>query len=359
MDFEVLSKENLDAFIERVNDFTESTYDDALFERVIEVEDFITETFSLRQMREIALLEPCGIANKKPLFALELKTANATRLKPDSNHVTINGSYIDMLYFGGASSLELLQSDVSKTIVFEPNLSTFNNRDYVKGYVKNVVTNNECGKDTYLRALIRSFSSLAFKNYENAKYLTKTEILDVLANEKPSGYGVMMVISNPENLSKYDNLGYSINYLKLNEKAGKNVIIVGGIPEDDGISNYHTLVYLDTPLLVDKYVNFKQVIVCSDVNAFNLSNLICDRLEFGKIFKSIVNSINVGNAKTPLEMYGSLDGVSLEQFAFALSVFIELEFITYNGAFRVNSSVKKDLSTSNIYTKVQTIISKE
>ena len=75
----------------------------------------------------IALLEPFGVANKKPLFAINANNLNANRIKPESPHVTINGTFIDLMYFSGADSLDFLHCDCDKTIVFEPTISIYNN----------------------------------------------------------------------------------------------------------------------------------------------------------------------------------------------------------------------------------------
>lgn len=258
-----------------------------------------------------------------------------------------------MMYFGGIDSLEFLLSDASKTIVFEPNISTFNNREYLKGHVKNVVSGVKCGNDVYLRSLIRALNTLPFKNYENAEYLSVEEIKKLLDKEKVSGYGIMFVLSNPENAKYYDNLEkFSINVLKLNEKGGKNVVVIGGIPENDDLSLYDTLVYLDTPLCVEKYVNFKKVITCNNLKCFDLTTISTDRAVLGKIFKDINSAVVYGGAKTIIDLYNGCNYASREQFAFSVSVFIELEFLTYNGAYSVNSKVKKELTNSTIYNKL-------
>ena len=248
-------------------------------------------------------------------------------------------------------------SDAEKTIVFEPNISSFNGRDYVKGYIKNVVSGVKYGADVYLRSLTRAFSSLAFKNYENAKYLTNSEINSVIESEKASGYGVMFVLNNPNNLQYFNTIKkFAISHLKLTEKGGKNCVIIGGVPENDDMVNYDTLIYLDKPLSVEKYVNFKTVIVNNEVNAFNLDGVSTDRLALASVFKGVVNAINSGANKTLLDIYNYVNGVSEVQFAFAISVFLELEFLTYNGSYSVNGSTKKELTTSTVYNEVRKII---
>lgn len=349
-----LLKENLQAFSDRVNDYVESHYAEEVFEKTVEAEEIITSKFSMRLAKELALLEPCGTGNRKPLFAVNGKSLNASRIKPDSPHVSIGGIAIDLMYFGGAESLEILQADAEKTIVFEPNLSVFNHREYLKGFVKWVVCNGDSGQDTYVRALARAFNTVIFKNYDDAVKTDLNGIKTVLANEKPSGYGTLFVITNPKNKALFPRINdYSVNVLKLNERGGKNCVIVGGIPENDDLSAYDKLVYLDTPVCVEKYVNFKSVIVNTETPSFNLDGLSTDRAVFGSVFKNIIALCSSGAMRSLYEIFKNVDsGYSVEQFVFCATVFCELEFLTFNGVYTVNTKTKKELSTSAIYSAI-------
>ena len=352
-----IKKENLQKFIEKVNDFTNANYDDSVFNRVIEVEDFIEEKFSMRQAQEIKLFEPFGVANKKPVFAINVGKVNANKLKPDSTHLSINGTYIDLTYFNGVNDLDLLLSDAEKTIIFEPTISVFNNREYLKGYVKTIVHGVSGGNDFYLRALTKAFNGIAFKNYPQTEYLNNESVKKLFNEYKPSGYGALFVINNPKNAELFPEINnYSVNLLKLNERGGRNVVIIGGFPESDDFSLYDTVIHLDNPFTVEKYINFNKVISNGELNAFNLDGISVDRSALGKIFIEIKNVITVSNVKTIGDLYAKTNCDNINLFAFAFSVFTELEFITYNGVYGVNTSVKKDLTTSAIYNAVYKLI---
>ncbi len=349
-----IKKENLHIFKNLINEYVENNYCDEVFERVIEVEEVISNKFSMRFAKELALLEPYGNGNKKPLFAVKGDNLNASKIKPDSTHISITGMPVDLMYFNGVSNLDLLLCDVTKYLVFEPNISTYNGREYLKGFVKNVVVENSYGLDTYIRSFIKALNGVSFKNYSGAVSVDTKTVKNILNDNKPSGFGTMFVLSNPENAKYFDEISkYSVNVLKLTERGGKNVVMIGGIPENDDFSAYTNLVYLDTPICVEKYVNFKTVTVNSEIYSFNLDNLTTDRGTFGAIFKNISALTTSGSYKTLSALYKEMESrFNVEQFAFAVSVFLELEFLTYNGVYSVNAKTKKELTSSSIYTGV-------
>ena len=132
-------------------------------------EDFLPSVFVCGEglgadkkfVRELNALEPFGVGNRRPLFTAEAGHTQARLLKPASPHVAIDGCGFDFMYFGGAKELDLLRSDVNKTLVFEYNVSTFRGREQLKGIVRSVVCRDTGAEETDLTAfefLVRSLA---------------------------------------------------------------------------------------------------------------------------------------------------------------------------------------------------------
>ena len=68
--------------------------------------------------KELELLEPCGVENRRPIFALSVAEAYASPIKYGSPHVSFSTPQIDMMFFGGYDFLPTLNSSSEKTVVF-------------------------------------------------------------------------------------------------------------------------------------------------------------------------------------------------------------------------------------------------
>ena len=89
--------------------------------------------------KEIELLEPFGVGNRRPLFTTDVKAVNSKPLKADSPHYSFNAGVCETLDFNGAYRAELLNYPIEKTLVFELNYSEFRGKEYVKGILKETV----------------------------------------------------------------------------------------------------------------------------------------------------------------------------------------------------------------------------
>ena len=129
-----LKAENLPAFENALDKYLSEKYGDEVFVQKQEVEAYTESEFTIGFARELNLLEPFGTGNKKPLFAVKCGALKPVPLRENSPHVNFSSDYIDLIYFGGARYSGLLRSSVAKTIVFEPNISTYNGQESLRGY---------------------------------------------------------------------------------------------------------------------------------------------------------------------------------------------------------------------------------
>ena len=264
-----IEEENLEDFAISLNEYITKNYKGLTLEKIVEVDCFIDGRFSERLTSEMALFEPCGQGNKKPTFALNVDSVKAYPIKEGSKHVAFSTKYNDFMYFNGLSSIELLKSNALKTIIFEPNLSNFKGRNYLKGYVRQV-------------AKVQDDSEI--KNLENLKDL----------------------------------------FFSLKTSSDVSFII------KEAKTKFNT--------------------------QLNLLNLSVDRGVFATIYKEIVKEVNYKKLSVSDAFKVDVSGQSQIQIAFAVSVFLELEFLQEkDGVIQVNKNSKSSLENSLIYKNIKNL----
>ena len=134
-----VSKENYEILRQRLNEYALTTFGGVSREKEIFVDIKAEREIPMRLAEEIEMLEPFGVANRRPLFATNVGETMMTPLKENSPHYSFLTSAVEMLDFNGLKDVETLAFPVQKTLVFELNLSTFKNKKSVKGFLRNVV----------------------------------------------------------------------------------------------------------------------------------------------------------------------------------------------------------------------------
>lgn len=345
-----IKRENLPAFYERVNSYLNTEYDEEVFERTVFAEEEIDGKFPIKLAREIASFEPFGTGNKRPLFAMKAKGLTPQPIKQDSVHLTAKTGVIDLTYFNGLKDADLLKCDVEKQIVFEPNISEFNGKEYLKGYVKFVIPSYNIGESTELDAMIEGYKKLGEQSYVGFNTISK-DVADEIILNNASGYGKLFVLTDAKNIKKYKNINkLELNYKRLSSKGGKNCLIVGGISLEDDISEYNEIIYLDKPLAVYKYA-FVSSVTVTDLESFDIGDIDASRTSLGDAFLKLKSVLAIKDYQNYYDVY--LDaGIEKTQFAFAVVVFSELGFLSNSKRIVVNVKAKNDLTNSAAYRAV-------
>ncbi len=354
-----IQKENFDKFYSLVDDYLSANYDKEVFIPKINVEAEINGEFSFKFAKELDLLEPYGVGNRKPLFVTSVGAVNANPIKPNSPHVSFKTKALDMLKFNGVDSLELLDAPIDKKVVFEVNLSTYAKQIYVKGYVKDILP--DIVDNDVLRLI--SFEKSLDTGVEFYDYLTtelSTEEINLKIKNRQNRYSTAYVLSDLDNIKYYpDLLNEQKGIFKPTEKNLLDIVLLAPV-SGDVVADFESVVYLDKPL---SYLNHNQgqsVIVSSNLNSFSaLSKLDVSRSAMIDAFvklKALCNKRYVSSVRFYLDNKPDLDPY---QCIFALAVFMELEFFSVsNGVLRYDSRVKRDLMTSNLYKKVVNMVTK-
>ena len=344
-----LTVEGFANFEKALNDYLVENCDVSDFVQETEVEEIIREKFSMEFAKEISLLEPFGVGNKKPYFALECTRAYATPLKIGSQHVSFKTDYIELLMFNGYDNLGVLNSEMTKTIVFEPNVSVFNGRESLKGYIKEIST--VCSKNDYVDSAVFNAQFDLINQKGSYISITSLQVEEILQRAKKDIYGTLFIVNDFETLKRFkltDSFNKSV--LIASKKGNINLITLG----TDGVipQGYKTVVYLDKPLsVIDTHA---RVYVNEEINGFTMQNISTERAVLGRIYLTVKN-----NPQGYLSMVDIAKdtGENVCQVVFALRVFIELGLIIpQGGRYKAVTTVKRDLTDSSVYRLIKSIL---
>ena len=314
-------------------------------EKEILVDWELEPNFDVSFMREIEKLEPFGIGNRKPLFTMKSRAVYPAPLRVDSPHYTFSVENFNILHFNGEKDVFNLQLPLNKTLFIEMNYSVFKGKEYFKGVLKNYTVDysdlSVIKNDVFYNE-IEKIKTNTIDN-TNVNYINSDSV-NILG-----GFGTLYVVTDPENLKKYDVSGLDVHFNKIESCNYANAILVSPaeIP-----TYYDRIIYLDLPLAIipsnaEKYV-VKDVLVSSLITDVKTS-----REDLGKIFMGLkkisgrryVSSYEL--AKTVGAEFGFTSSL------FAIEVFNELNLTQVkDGRYLVNDAVFNPLTNSNVYNKI-------
>lgn len=346
-----VTEENLPLFDKALCEYISDKYANRKLDSDVEVERIIDGRFDVEFAREINMFEPFGIGNKKPLFATKIGSVVAEPVKFGSPHLSIHTDLIDMMYFSGVKYQSLLQSNLTKIVIFDSSLTIFNKQEYLKGYVKDIIVEGNVTEDFKYETFERGLYNLADEKCENV--LNTNETLSLIDELLKSSRGTLFVACDNNTLEKYPNLkDLSVCYYNCKAKGGVNSVLITA--ESFEATDYKNIVYLDKPIVgVSKFSNNCKVYVNAEIEAYNLSEISLDRNVFADIFKTAVaegRSFNSG-----LELKNKyISNYSKEQVIFTVAVFMELGiFRRIGGRIVRDNSVKRELGESKLYSKLK------
>ena len=305
-----------------------------------------------RLARELDALEPYGMGNRRPLFAVKARRLRADILKAGSPHVSISGRELDFMYFGGAEELELLRSDLEKTIVFEYNLSHFRGRESLKGFIRTVMYDGATG-DVSLEAFENQLRGLLLPG-RTGEEKTAQELNGFIREKRGEcAYGLCCVYSEKDTPSRYSALkDLASDVFRPSENSAVNTLLYAPAEGCD-LAQYREVVYLDRPASVSVRTGNAKVLVASDICGYRtLRGLPVSREELLGVFAALRGQGHRvhGDSYAAAARSCSSLGFSAELFVFALAVFEELGLVSLSGGrLEVFRGVRTELTNSRIY----------
>lgn len=337
-------EENINLFRERLSSYLEK---DALLlvkEKEIYVDMRTNELISLDFAKEIELLEPFGIANRKPVFSVIENSIISKPLKEGSPHYSFNTKAGQMLDFNGEKNVYKLSLPIKKELLYELNLSTFNGVVSLKGYLKKIipVTDDVCTFSPY--CFYNNLKIAGEKECDNVKYVSYKDVKIV------NGVGTLYLLFDVNNAVYYDlsSLEKFVNVDDSGNFFNKIIIAPESIP-----MGYKNIVYLDKPL---NFIHNSEKAVCTDLSAINgLKKLSVDREDLIKSFNTL-SSLVGEKFLEPISFVLDNFSEEFEQNLFSLIVFMELGFFSVEKGrlFKENAN-KSALTNSYTYCKISSI----
>ena len=351
--------ENFDALEAALNADIGSTYTPKEFEQTIPVSEELSGPISEKFAKELVAMEPYGVGHRRPLFSLEAGACSARPVKAMSPHLSVKSDFIDLMYFSGAKNLKIIESDVRKQFIFEINLSKFKGREYIKGYVKDILYDGRTGRGAAESIFANAISRFDAGITDVEPIVLTTEETKALIRQKHAEcpYGLCLVASDRRTLRFYEDLepfGCDLFYPSSRNLA--NALIISPAPDAE-LSGFRDFIFLDTPSDYNvAALAGKRVYVNGDICGYKMfEGINVARESLLEIFAALRREVNSLCGDTAEELAYACDALGFDkrEFIFALNVFQELGLVAFGeGRLTVYRGVKAELHNSSIYRKV-------
>ena len=349
-----VSEENFEALKSALDSWLDENCPAGAFTPTLYVSGELTAPVSQKFARELEMLEPFGVGFKRPLFCLSAGACQVRPVKPFSPHLSVKSPYIDLMYFGGAHNAALLSSDVPKKLVFEYNVSTFRGREYVKGFVRDVVYGRGCAAAARPQILVNDMRLACLPAVGcSVTYITADRVEEEMA--ACAFYGTLFVAFGQASLSRFAGVAADKLDVDLFALSGRNVascVLLSPQPDCD-LSGYGKIIFLDDPGAVTlPSLEGKEVYICRDYDAFaDFSELDCDRDGLLKTFRLLsAGEATFEGASAEEVAFRSAPAGDPVQSMFALKVFEQLGLVSFDGGrLAVRRGIKTELRNSPLY----------
>lgn len=349
-----VSVENFEKLYSAVDEYIGAHYSKADFEPSVIINGVLDKEYSLRFARELEMLEPYGVGNRRPLFEIDVTASPVRAVKAGSSHIAVKNDKIELMFFGGGKFAPVLESSAPKKLIFEYNISYFRGREYVKGFIRDVIYGGDIGRFVEDDIAINGIDMLTLPTVDCEKKAVSAENIDKTMSDCGS-FGTVFICNSYSALKQYKNCGMLDSELfNLTAKNAQSCILVAPRADVD-LSGYKRVIILDNggvrlPTLCGRTV---EIIDRAGVPDY-IKNISCRREDLLKIFATLSANADNIDGSTAEEVAKKCNyEVSKAQLYFALKVFEQLSLINFeDGRLNVVRGVKSDLKNSELYNTV-------
>lgn len=346
-----ITLENLDLLEKRLDEYLSANYTAEAFAPTAYVSGTFEGGNIHKLVKELEMLEPYGVGNRRPLFVMEAEGLQVRPLKAGSSHLALRANGLDMMYFSGIRQTAILSSSIKKSIIFEYNLSVFRGREYIKGFIRDVVYQGDGDISVGEYPSLLALDSLDMPQVD----CRVTQITHAQAQREIDArgeYGTLFVAYDRATLDKYDLGGMEVNVFCPAEGKLSCIVLLAPLPDCD-LSGYGKVVYLDSIGGVKlPSLEGKEVLVCTEDDGLEqFAGLQTGRDYMSSVFRAISANISSFSGDSLAEAALSVDtGTDKLQTLFALKVFRQLGIIVHKGGrLFLAKGVKTQLTNSALY----------
>ena len=297
---------------------------------------------------ELERLEPCGVGNRRPLFAAAPRAMQARRIKAGMPHLTIAADGMDYVWFGAERALPLLSSDLDKTLVYECSVSRFRGTESVRGIVRDVLFSGSAGERTglflYRNDLLRLREPQG--GYTVCKESEGQIEARIRAARAACKYGLLVIAEGSVPPRFADCLaGMPQDYSRPASANVGNLVLLSPAADAE-LSLYREVVFLSEPADLGIAALRGKRVYCADRRSALASGQDLARGSLGEAYRALLGTAGEDSVAAAV----ACRQLEPRRAVFALEVFAELGIVRFdNGRVIAAGSGKTELMRSAIY----------
>lgn len=325
-------EENFAAFRKALCGYLDGKYSREDFIPTVWVAAEVDFAFDLALAEELERLEPCGVGNRRPLFALTVGSVPARPLKDGSPHIALKTDALELVWFGGGKSLPVLEADVEKRLVFECGISRFRGESSVRGVVRDMVCGQKQGGISRLYIFRNNLLRLTCPTADVApEKCGLQELKEEIARARAQcPYGLLLIASEevPEPFAE-SAAGLDEDLFSLATSNAGNAVLISPAPDAE-LSYYREVIFLDAPADFNiPALEGKKILVNGELCGYNsIAALDTSREMLGEIYRALRRLPAGENSVVLAEM---LADYPARETIFAAEVFAELGLLRFEG----------------------------
>lgn len=345
-------QENFEKLKAALEKYLAGRYKNSDFVPCVQVSGKLEGEFSPRLARELEMLEPYGVGNKRPLFVLTENSVPVRAVKAQSPHISVKSDKIELMYFGGGRFTRLIESGAPKNFIFEYNVSQFRGKEYIKGFVRDIVYPDGAGMFAEEEISLTYLENLSSDKVRcERRQIPSAEIVKSLKNSSNTAF-LCWDYATAHSYAEYGDV--EINLFTPAVKSNSSVILLA--PEKDvDLKSFKRVILLDKGEYNIPSLDGKTVEVAENGSyPACLKNISCDRGELLEIYALIKANERAFDGFTPYDaVRETTSDIPKPQLLFALGVFAELGLLEFSdGRLHINRSAKSKLENSALYNAV-------